>query len=225
MRIIDISSPISEDSVSWHDRFPTEVTWHSRTSAGERTTNSTWRLHVHTGTHVDAPVHHLAGGQTVDELELTDFLGPCRVLDLRDARGQIGPTELATHGPRAGERLLLRTANSERGLLAESRFTEDYIGISAEGARYLAQAGVRLVGVDFLSVEAAGAPGAETHHILLGGGIRVLEGLALSGAVGGEYELLFLPLPLVGADAAPGRAVLLEPGCSPTPQTTESTKP
>lgn len=206
---LDISLGISVDTVSWQDSFPVEVTWHSRTDAGDRTTNSSWRLHAHTGTHLDAPVHHLRGAASVDELDPDCYLGRCRVMGLENALGDIGPTELAKARPRAGDRVLLRTSNSARDLLRRAEFASDYVGISAEGAQYLADVGIRLVGMDFLSVEPATAESAETHRILLEAGIAILEGLVLTEVAAGDYTLLFLPLPLMHADAAPGRAMLV----------------
>lgn len=216
MNLIDISPPVSADLVSWQDRFPVDTTWHSRTDEGDRTSNSTWLLNAHTGAHVDAPLHHLHGGRTVDELDLGDFLGPCRVLELPHSGepggsgGQIAAADLAAVGPRSGERLLLRTRNSEQQLLSTGTFTEDYTALSPDAARHLVESGVRLVGVDYLSVEPYGTPVAETHHILLGAGVAVLEGLCLEDVPEGDYQLLFLPLRLAGGEAAPGRAVLLD---------------
>lgn len=212
-RIIDISVPISATTLSWQDRYPVRVDWHSRTDAGDPTTNSTWLLHAHTGTHLDAPRHHLPGSPTVDGLELSDLIGRCRVLDLRGVTG-IGAAELAAVRPQPGERLLLRTDNSTRGLLDAGNFADDYVGLLADGADYLARAGVRLVGADFLTIEQPGAVDAPAHHALLGAGVHVLEGLTLGAVPPGTYELLFLPLPLTGAEAAPGRAVLIDPAPS-----------
>lgn len=211
-KIHDISTPIAPGGVSWQDAYPIDVHWHSRTDSGQRTTNSTWRLHAHTGTHLDAPLHHLPGGAPVDELDPGAGIGPCRVADLAHAPGDIGVAELRALDPRPGERLLLHTTNSRRDLLRAPRFTPDYVGITPDGARYLAECGVALVGVDYLSVEPPDAGAPRTHHILLSAGIAVLEGLLLADVPAGEYTLLFLPLRLSGADAAPGRAVLVEKG-------------
>lgn len=210
MRIHDISPPVGATAVSWHDAYGVATTWHSRADRGDATTNSTWCLHAHTGTHVDAPLHHLAGGDDLDGYDLARGLGRCRVVDVPGEGPELGADALAAVSPRAGERLLLRTVNSGRNLLARTEFVPDYAGLTGEAAEYLAQVGVALVGADYLSVEAPGGGAAPAHRHLLGAGVTVLEGLALRHVAPGEYLLLFLPLRLSGAEAAPGRAVLLD---------------
>lgn len=206
----DISLPITPEMVSWRDAYPPETTWHSHTGAADPTSNSTWRLHAHTGTHRDAPSHHLPGGRSIDALALDDGLGPCRVVDLTTVPGQVGADAVEAINPLAGERLLLRTRNSPHDLLRSGGFTSAYVGLTADGAARLVEAGVRLVGIDSLSVECPDAAGAPAHHLLLGAGVAVLEGLVLTDIAPGTYQLLFLPLALSGAEAAPGRAVLLD---------------
>lgn len=210
-RVIDISMPIDELTASWDDRFPVVPSWHSRIDHGGRTTNSSWMLHSHTGTHVDAPLHHLGDGGNAGSLDLADMLGPCRVLDVSTAPGQIGAAQLRGAHIAAGSRILFRTQNSVQRLSSREHFERDYIGLTEEAADYLVELGVRLVGVDYLSVEPYDAPGFATHCTLLGSGIIVLEGLVLDTVEEGDYLLCFLPIALRHSEAAPGRAVLIRP--------------
>lgn len=209
--IIDISWPITPEMITWEDRFQPEVQWHSATARGDRTTNTTWRLNSHTGTHADAPLHHLAGGHDVTAIPLDSSIGPCRVLDLTDAPGaQLRVEDLRPHEIVAGERLLLRTRTSVAGRgRSDGRFDPDYVALSDEAATWLVQREVRLVGTDALAIEPYGHIPATVHQTLLTAEITILEGLCLGHVRAGSYFLLFLPLPLVGAEAAPGRAVLM----------------
>jgi len=139
------------------------------------------------------------------------FFGPAVVADLLDADA-IGPTELDRLGlPEGTERLLCRTRNSDLWSRLPVRFPEDYVAVTPEGARWLVGRGIRLVGVDFLSVEKAGAPGHPVHRTLLGGGTVIVEGLDLSSVEPGAYTFACFPLRITGADGSPARAVLFEP--------------
>ena len=167
---------------------------------------------VHAGTHVDAPWHFLPEGNTVEGLSLDVLVGPAVVVDCGEA-STLGPPELEALGLAVGtERLLLRTSNSDRWAVSERGFGEDYVALSEDGAEWLVRAGVRLVGIDALSIQRFGEPPG-THTTLLAAGVVVLEGLDLAGVEPGPYELLCLPLRLVGADGAPARAILRRMGC------------
>lgn len=162
-------------------------------------------LGSHAGTHIDAPAHLLGEGATVDAIPLEWLIGPCRVVDLRGRKGAIAAGDLKVL-PLAGvRRLLLRTDNSE--LWQRPGFCEDYVGLAPDAANYLTALGIRLVGIDYLSIEPPGEASA-VHRILLGAEVVILEGLNLAGAPAGDYELLCLPLNLTGIDGAPCRAVL-----------------
>jgi arylformamidase len=153
---------------------------------------------VHTGTHVDAPLHFIDHAAGADALPLEVFLGPCEVVDATDANGEIGPEAV----PHSVERVLFKTRNSE--LWARDGFDESFVRIGLAAAQRLVDQGVRLVGVDYLSV---GEP--ETHQTLLGAGIAAIEGLDLRGIEPGPYRLACLPLRIVDSDGAPARAVLI----------------
>jgi arylformamidase len=155
---------------------------------------------------MDAPRHFLADGAGLDELPLDATIGPARVIPIVHPNA-IHPEELEVHSLRAGERVLFRTRNSERCWKTD-RFVEDFVYISAAAAKYLVQRKVRTVGIDYLSVGGYVHDGVETHQILLGAGVWLIEGLNLAAVKPGAYELICLPLRVVGADGAPARAVL-----------------
>jgi arylformamidase len=154
---------------------------------------------VHTGTHVDAPVHFIDGAPAAESLPLDVLIGPARVVDLTGAECL---DAAALDGIELGERILLKTRNSE--LWAQDSFSEDHVGLTESGARALVAGGVRLVGIDYLTIGDEAA-----HHVLLGAGVVAVESLDLRGAEPGEYELICAPLKLVGSDGAPARALLV----------------
>jgi arylformamidase len=165
----------------------------------------------HTGTHVDPPVHFLPGDRSIDELDLDVFFGPVVVADLGEADA-IGAAELdAVKLPEGTERLLCRTRNSGLWSRPAVEFPEDYVAVTADGARWLVDRGIRLVGVDFLSVEKDGPPDFPVHRTLLGGGAIIVEGLDLSAAEPGTSTFACFPLRIQDGDGSPARAVLIEP--------------
>ncbi len=165
-------------------------------------------LGVHSGTHIDAPIHFIEGGAGVEAISLDDLMGPALVADTRDATSDLDRPALERIAiPDGTERLLFRTSNSR--LWDEPGFSRDFIGLTEDGAEYLLKRGVRLVGMDYLSIAPMGNP-APTHVALLRAGAVILEGLDLRRVEPGAYELRCLPLLLAGADGAPAR-VLLRP--------------
>jgi arylformamidase len=162
-------------------------------------------LSTHTGTHVDAPSHFLAGGATVDQLPLEILLGKARVVQVL-ARERVDRVDLEALDLRDDLRVLLKTRMS--GQLHRSAYQGDHVYLSEDAALYLAQAGIKLVGFDYLSVDRSGAAGYAAHRALLGRGVVVLEGLDLSEVEPGEFEMACLPLRIAGGDGAPARVVL-----------------
>jgi arylformamidase len=154
---------------------------------------------VHTGTHVDAPLHFISGGPAVETLALETLIGPARVLDLTAADSLDAS---AFDGCELGARVLLKTRNSE--LWERDDFAEDFLGLNESGARRLVEEGVRLVGIDYLTIGDEAA-----HEVLLGAGVIPVEGLDLRGIAAGEYRLVCAPLKLVGSDGAPARVLLI----------------
>ena len=163
----------------------------------------------HTGTHVDAPKHFFDDGAGVDALALDVLMGPCRLLAFSDAVMSIGETELRAHDLSGVTRVLLKTRNSAWLASGSTEFHPDYTYVAPDGAEYLARIGVRLVGVDYLSVEQYHSGHHRTHRTLLERGIVIVEGLLLSEPPAGSYELRCLPIKLAGLDGAPCRAVLV----------------
>lgn len=169
-------------------------------------------LALHTGTHVDAPGHFIPGGKTVEALPLEVLVGPCQVLSIPGAP-DVSAADLEALFPTGRpvpERLLLRTRNSDgpRPMLLRDEFTRDFAAIGHDAARWLVERGVRLVGVDYLSIEPFAAREPLTHRLLLGAGVVAIEGLDLSRTPPGPYRLLCMPVPLQGADGAPARVLL-----------------
>ena len=209
MEIIDITAPVSPESVVWPGDEPPSRKFVSHTDRGDPSTVSRWELSAHTGTHADARMHFIPGGWTMDALDLSRCVGPCRVVDLTHLEGHVSRADLEAAGVAGAPRLLLKTRNSEQGLLDREVFVEDYAAISLEAAEYLVEIGVEMVGVDYLSVEPFVDGEFNTHHALLGADVVIFEGLVLAGVGPGEYFLVCLPLKLVGSDGSPVRAILI----------------
>lgn len=161
---------------------------------------------AHVGTHMDAPRHFLDEGPGMEAMPITATVGPARVIAIRDPE-LIRVRELEPHRLAKGERVLFKTSNSEHCWKSDS-FHEKYVHIPQDTARYLAECGVQTVGVDYLSVGGFETDSAETHRALLAAGIWIIEGLNLEHVEPGDYELVCLPLKMVGSDGAPARAVL-----------------
>jgi arylformamidase len=160
---------------------------------------------THLGTHVDPPAHYLEAGATVEQIPLESMVGPGVVADLR-GRSQIDRRDLEKSNIGDHKRVLLKTDNGP--LLLESPFHQDYVHLTEDGARYLVEHKVRLVGIDYLSIELHENPGSPVHHILLEAGVLVVEGVHLIEIPPGEYEIFCLPLKIKGADGAPARILL-----------------
>jgi arylformamidase len=173
---------------------------------GDVCTLSHIEMSVHTGTHMDAPRHFLMDAPTMESMPIEATVGLARVVEIRDERA-IGRDELLEHDLQPGERILFKTANSGKSWDSDD-FDEDFIFIAADGAEYLAECGIRTVGVDYLSVGGFRQDGVETHQAILRAGIWIIEGLDLREISAGLYEMICLPLKLVGSDGAPARAAL-----------------
>jgi len=207
-KIYDISLPISESLVVWRDDPPVRITYLSRMADGDHSTVSHLSLGAHTGTHVDAPVHFILDGQGVDSLDLDSLIGTALVVDTGTAVTLSEDVLSSLSIPTGTERILFHTRNSGIWVRGDRNFTADYTGLTADGARWLVSRGVRLVGIDYLSV-ASFTETSATHRVLLRSGVILLEGLNLSAVEPGSYMLLCLPLRIVGGDGAPARAVLI----------------
>lgn len=175
---------------------------------GDKVTLSSYLMTAHAGTHVDAPLHFVAKGASIDEVPLSTLIGPARVIDCSPEAHAIDAAELGKHNWRGAKRILFRTRNSRNSWMIDPNFHEDFTYIAPDAAQLLADSGIELVGIDYLSAEKFGAPVASTHQILLGRNIPIVEGLDLREITAGEYDIVILPLKVVGHEAAPARALL-----------------
>jgi len=205
MKLIDVTVPLDARVPVYPGNTPFTLEAIKRIARGDSSNVSTLHMSAHSGTHVDAPRHFFDAGPAAEALSLELLLGRARVIEIASRAG-VGPDELAQHDLSQDVRLLIKTHNSR--LWASPRFHPDYIGVTEEGAHYLVDRGVKVIGVDYLSVEQFKNPGAPAHHVLLGAGAIVIEGLNLRDVQPGEYEMFCLPLRVVGADGAPARVVL-----------------
>lgn len=175
---------------------------------GDPLTLSAYSLGAHSGTHVDAPMHFVAGGAPIDKVPLDRLIGPARVIEIADDVQAITAAELGKHDWRGAPRILFRTRSSIHSWMTSPLFHRDFAYIAPDAAQLLADANVQLVGIDYLSAEQFGAPAPRAHQILLGKGIPIVEGLLLTGVRAGDYELVVLPMKVGGHEGAPARAVL-----------------
>jgi len=203
--IYDVTVGISQDTVIWPGDPDFKLTFAKLLSEGASSNVSQISLGSHTATHVDAPRHFIDGAATVDEIPLETLIGPARVLDMR-AMNEITARDLEAAGIGGAERLLFKTDNSQ--LWKDMAFTEEFTWLDETAAKYVVETGVKLVGVDYLGVEKPHVSGHPVHTTLLSHGVVIIEGLDLSKAPAGDYELICLPLKVVGAEAAPARVIL-----------------
>jgi arylformamidase len=207
MTIYDISLPISESLVTWPGDPPLHITQPSHLDRGDVATVSRLDMGSHTGTHVDAPAHFVPGGPGVDALDLNLLVGPALVVHALEAAALSADVLQELAIPPGSERVLFRTRNSDRWARGEREFFKGFVAITKDGARWLVSRGIRLVGVDYLSVGPFEDP-VPTHQVLLQAGIIAVEGLNLSGIEPGLYHFTCLPLRIVGSDGAPARTIL-----------------
>lgn len=209
MTFHDISLSISEALIVWPGDPPPHITHSAHLDRGDPYTVSRLDISTHTGTHVDAPAHCIPGGLAVDTLDLNVLVGPAQVVQALEADTLSAAVLEGLAIPPGTERLLLRTRNSERWARGERELATDFVALTEDGARWLVARGVRLVGVDYLSVGPFDDP-LPAHHVLLGAGVVAVEGLNLSGVAPGLYQLVCLPLKIAGGDGAPARAILID---------------
>jgi arylformamidase len=203
---IDVSIALQNGMHGWPGNPPTVVTMHLGTAKGDVCNVSAINLNSHTGTHMDAPLHFLADAKTMDDLPWDAVIGPARVVEIHDSAA-IKVEELEELQPQKGERLIFKTRNSEVGW-TKPEFDKDFVYISKEAAQYLVECGVQTVAVDYLSVGGFYHDGIETHHVLLGAEVWIIEGLDLSKVAPGNYDLLCLPIKFHRGDGAPARCLL-----------------
>lgn len=218
--LIDITIPFRDGMVHWPSDFAPRIERIMDVDRGDEVTISKLQVLSHTGTHIDAPLHFVPKGGTIDEMPLDTMIGPARVIEIKDPES-VKLEELAPYDVQRGERILFKTQNSSK-LYKTDEFSKEYVFVTYEAAEYLVNRGIVLVALDYLSVskyetEADWDSVTEyltksdvhrVHRIFLKNGIYILEAVDLSDVEPGEYELICLPIKLDRGDAGLARAVL-----------------
>lgn len=198
---IDITRPVGDEMLCWPERRLPDRVWEKQLSQGDHCNVSRWTLNAHTGTHIDAPMHFVEGGASIDQISPDVLVGPCRVIDLAQAETVRGEA-----------RLLIRSSHS-----APSDTYADHGAImSSEAARVLVESGLVMIGTDRLSVDDSRATDYPLHHLFLEAGCIIIEGLSLTGIDPGPHQLIALPLRMEGAEASPARVLLSAAAGSPS---------
>ncbi|MDP9202001.1 MAG: cyclase family protein [Gemmatimonadota bacterium] len=206
-RIYDISVPIRSGGLVYPGNPEIDIALQQAVAKGAGANVSAIRFGSHTGTHADAARHFFDDGQPVDQIPLDRLIGPALLVNFADDVRAVGSAELKAHDLKGHNRILLRTRNS--ALLSRKEFVSDYTYLAPDGAEYLVDSGVEVVGIDYLSIEQFHSGHHRTHRTLLAKSVVILEGLDLSVPPPGEYQLICLPLRIEGCDGAPARAVLI----------------
>jgi arylformamidase len=207
MKTYDISLTLSAETVRWVTAQPFELIERKRISRGDPNNSSSMHASVHAGTHVDAPLHFVPDGAAIDSLPVDLFIGPARVCAV-DVPREITAADVSKLELTGEKRVLFKTRNSS-GLLRKPDYDPSFVAFSVDGAKALAELGVQLVGLDYLSVAHADEQ-VPVHRAFLDHGLALLEGVDLSAVPPGRYELICLPIKIAGSDGAPCRAVLRE---------------
>jgi arylformamidase len=207
-KIHDVSVPIRDGGLIYPGNPEIHISLQQSVALGAGANVSSVAFGSHTGTHVDAERHFFEEGGTVDQIPLEVLMGPATVIDFGAAATAITRADLEQHELSGVERVLLRTRNSMY-LTQDRAFHSDYTYLAPDGAEYLVELGVRLVGIDYLSIEQFHSGHHRTHLTLLGAKVVIVEGLDLSAVPAGKYNFYCLPIKLAGCDGAPARAVLV----------------
>jgi len=209
MAIIDISLGLKPDFPVWPGHPEIRFNKIQEIGKGSKANVTQIELGAHSGTHLDAPLHFLADGFDVTGLDLETLIGPALLIDVSDVQ-IINAALLETLSiPQNTERLLIKTSNSQLWSENNTDFNPDFVAVSNSGAKWIVERGIRLVGVDYLSVAPYGNSGP-THRTLLQAGVIPVEGLNFNGVKEGRYHLICLPIKLEGCEGAPARAVLID---------------
>lgn len=202
--IIDISLPLNNKTIIYPNNTKVEI---KILDNSESSISSSIQIGSHSGSHVDAPFHIFKNGLTIDKIDSKKLVGKARVLDLTSSLNFISKEDLMKKNPKKGERLLLKTKNSERGF---DKFYDDFIYLSSEGATFLADLGIFCIGIDYLSIKQKGSKNTTAHTAFLRQNIPIIEGINLLNVSEGDYFLFALPLFFTGIDASPARIILLK---------------
>lgn len=209
MAIYDITLGISPTLPVWPGGPAIVLEQVESMDKGDHANVTRLEMSAHTGTHVDAPHHFLNNHYTVEQLPLEILIGKCFVLDLSTIDGHVNAKFLENSNiPEDTLRLLIKTGNSELWQTGDKDFSPGFQGVTEDGAEWLVEKGIKLIGIDYLSV-APYKQSVPTHTVLLKAGVIALEGINLSSVKQGNYELYCLPMKLVGSDGAPARVILI----------------
>ena len=206
MRLYDISIPLAAGGLVYPGNPEIRISYQQAIAAGKGANVSDIQFGSHTGTHVDAVKHFFDDGQPIDEIPLDKLIGPALLLEFPDDVMSVTAAHLEKHALNGHTRILLKTRNST--FINRREFVKDYTFLAPDGAEYLVNQGVQLVGIDYLSIEQFHSGHHRTHRTLLSAGVVIVEGLALIEPQPGTYDFICLPLRLVGIDGAPARAIL-----------------
>jgi arylformamidase len=211
MVVIDISAETHKDFVTWDGvEFGYEPKLTSQISQGDVCNVSIIHQGAHTGTHMDAPHHFVEHGKTIEELDLNVLVGPVEVVELY-GRPVLSASDFeGLNLPTDTQRVLVKTDNTLRRLIHDSKFHRDYVGVGSDAAEWLVERGIKLIGVDYLSVGPYGDENIQTHRTLLGNDVVVIETLDLGHVNAGQYTLVAVPPCLKGLEGAPVRAILIQ---------------
>lgn len=201
--IIDISLRIENGMIVYPNNPETKIV----SVHGETSERSDLAIGTHTGTHIDAPRHVFPGGKGLSEIPLETYIGACRVLDCSQVKERVTKEDLEPYGIQKGERILVKTSNSDRGFAS---FYDDYVYLDGDAADYLAQREILVFGIDSLSVKKRGGGDQRPHTSLLKANVTIFEGLNLAGVSAGGYTFIGLPLNMGAIDGAPARAILIQ---------------
>lgn len=206
MNIIDISRTLAPGTAVWPGDQPFVYTWAARLDEGETVNLSTIQMSSHAGTHLDAPLHYLPQGASVDEIPLLQLAGPCLVIEAKEA-SCISPDTVAVNDELQIPRLLFKTNHSD---LSDTEWSDDVAFFEVATIERMAEQGVILIGTDAPSVDSVDSKSLDAHKALARHGIVNLENLSLMTVEPGMYQLVALPLKVMGLDAAPVRAILID---------------
>lgn len=209
---LDITLPLSDRLPVWPTVKPFRLSPDLRIADGGNENSSSVRFNLHTGTHIDAPWHFLADGGTIDDLALSDLIGPVVVAAIHRKRHITARDLQSLDLAKDTVRLLLKTDNSQLWADGYDTFEPNFTALTPDAAEWLVERGIRLIGVDYLSVQCFNDPDDSTHQILLEDKIVIVEGLDLHRVDPGRYDLICLPMLIEKAEAAPARVLLRKPG-------------
>ena len=205
-KLYDVSLTISNGMVIWPGDPKVDIKPYKSIKEGASSNVSSLQLSSHTGTHIDVPYHFIDKGSNLDDISIELFIGKAMLFEL-DVLEKIDVGDLERLNLNGVSRVLFKTRNSDFWKRNEG-FRKDFVYLSGEGAKYLVDSGIKMVGIDYLSVEEFGNKSAPAHHALLGAGVIIIEGLNLSGVKDGEYKVICAPLKIKGGDGSPARVFL-----------------